>query len=322
MHKNPTQSPFLQAGRIIYGCMGLGGWSNNSISIADIAQANAAVDAALVGGISIFDHADIYTLGKAEEVFGLILKDRPELKDQIVLQSKCGIRFQDDLGPKRYDFSREWISNSVEGSLKRLGVEQLDILLLHRPDPLMEIGELCQTLESLYEQGKVAHFGVSNMHWHQIDYIDKHLNLPIVANQLELSLGNLDWLEEGLFAANPAGKNVHSSIGTLEYCQQNRVQLQAWGCLAQGLYSRQSLDGQPTSVFQTASLVEQISNRYDVSRESIVLSWLMRHPAKIQPVIGTTNPQRIAACCEAVKVQLSREDWYALYVSARSAELP
>ena len=323
MNKEKNQTPFCATGEMIYGCMGLGGgWSENPICDADIAQANAAIDAALDGGIRIFDHADIYTFGKAEEVFGKILKERPELKDQIELQSKCGIRFEDELGPKRYDFSREWISNSVEGSLTRLGVEQLDVLLLHRPDPLMEIGELCQTLESLHEQGKVAHFGVSNMHWHQIDYIDKQLNLPLVANQLELSLGNLDWLEEGLFAANPAGKHVHSSQGTLEYCQQNGVRLQAWGCLAQGLYSGRSLDGKPASVTQTASLVEDMARRHDVSREAIVLAWLMRHPAAIQPVIGTTNPQRIAACCEAVKVQLSREDWYALYVSARGAELP
>ncbi|MBX2846730.1 MAG: aldo/keto reductase, partial [Acidiferrobacterales bacterium] len=177
-------------------------------------------------------------------------------------------------------------------------------------------------LESLHDQGKVSHFGVSNMHWHQIDYIDKHLGLPIIANQLELSLANLDWLEEGLFAGNSAGKNVHSGKGTLEYCKQNGVQLQAWGCLAQGLYSGRNLDGQSDAVIETARLVKDISHRYEVSREAIVLAWLMRHPAGIQPVIGTTDPKRIADCCEAAKVLLSREDWYALYVSARGAELP
>ena len=125
-----------------------------------------------------------------------------------------------------------------------------------------------------------------------------------------------------MFAANPEGKHVHSGKGTLEYCEQNGVQLQAWGCLAQGLYSGRMLEGQNDSVVKTASLVEKLSRRYEVSREAIVLAWLMRHPAEIQPVIGTTDPQRIAACCEAVKIRISREDWYALYVSARGAELP
>ena len=323
MNQKLSKGPFADAGHLVYGCMGLGGgWNSNPISAADKAQAHAAIDAALEGGIAVFDHADIYTFGKAEEVFGQVLQDRPGLRDQITLQSKCGIRLTDESGPKRYDFSRQWISDSVDAILGRLGIEQLDILLLHRPDPLMEIGELCRALESLHDQGKVVHFGVSNMHWQQIDYIDKNLGLPIIVNQLELSLANLDWLEEGLFAGNPGGQHVHSGKGTLEYCEQNGVQLQAWGSLAGGIFSGRQPDDQNEVVIATAELVQTLANKYQASPEAIVLAWLMRHPAEIQPVIGTTDPMRIAACCEAVGIRLSREDWYALYVSARGAELP
>jgi len=312
-----------QSSKLIFGCMGLGGeWNQSSISRDDISQANLAIDTALEGGITVFDHADIYTLGKAETVFGLVLKKRRGLRETITLQSKCGIRFDDSLGPKRYDFSHEWLTQSVEGSLSRLQVDRLNTLMLHRPDPLMEVDEVCRSLQMLYEQGKVEQFGVSNMHWYQIDYLQKNLSVPIVANQLELSLANRGWLEEGLLAGTSDGKNMSASVGTVEFCQQNNIQIQAWGSLAQGVYSGRPVSNESAVIQDTAVLVAQLSEKYQTSREAIVLAWLMRHPADIRPVIGTANSKRIKACCEATSVTLTREDWYDLFVTARGVELP
>ena len=168
---------FPHASRLIYGCMGLGGgWNDKPATRADVSQARSIIDTVLDLDINVFDHADIYTFGKAETVFGEVLKQAPELKDKMIIQSKCAIRFEDDLGPKRYDFSANHIHTSVEGILSRLGIDQLDILLLHRPDPLMELDEVAGTLKLLQQQGKIKHVGVSNMHGHQINYLQSALS--------------------------------------------------------------------------------------------------------------------------------------------------
>ncbi|NVK23314.1 MAG: aldo/keto reductase [Gammaproteobacteria bacterium] len=319
----PIKNLFNNTSRIVYGCMGLGGdWDSPSFEQHHINQAHQVLDAALEHGITQFDHADIYTRGKAERVFGEVLKQRPELKDQISIQSKCGIRFADEQHPGRYDFSKDWIISSTEGILKRLNVEHIDTLILHRPDPLVEPEEVALAFEHLKQQGKVRHFGASNMHLHQLQFLNSALEQPLIVNQLELSLTQLGWLDEGVTSLGAGDKAVNFSSGTIEYCRQNNVQLQSWGCLSQGLFTGRALDNQPDFIHNTAAKVDALATRYQVSKEAIVLAWLMRHPAQIQPVIGTTNPQRIAQCAEAVNVELSREDWYSLYVSARGEALP
>lgn len=314
---------FAQVSPIAMGCMGFGGgWEDTSYDKSHVKHMQQALDACLEVGINFFDHADIYTRGKAEAVFGEVLKQRPELRQQMIIQSKCGIRFEDNQGPGRYDFSTGWITGSVEGSLKRLGIEQLDILLLHRPDPLMQIDELARAFEMLKSSGKVRLFGVSNMHAYQVDFLQKQLGLPLVVNQLEMSLANLDWLNESVTAGMNNGAQQHFSPGILEFAQNQGMQLQAWGCLAKGLYSGKDASTMPQHVQQTCELVAKLAAEYQVSKEAIVLAFLMRHPAGIQPVIGTTNPQRILACAQASSVQLTREHWYSLFVSARGERLP
>lgn len=315
------QQHFPQASRLIYGCMGLGGgWNNGPASSSDVQQAHAVIEKALELNINVFDHADIYTFGKAETVFGKVLKENPALKAQMILQSKCAIRFEDELGPKRYDFSAQWIEQSVEGILQRLNIEQLDILLLHRPDPLMELGEVASTLANLQQSGKIKHIGVSNMHGHQIAYLQSALSSPIVANQLEMSLAFRDWLEDGMTTNSHANRNLGYASGTLEYCMLNKVQLQAWGSLAQGRYTGAS--SQSPADKATTALVSKLAQAYDTSPEAIVLAWLMRHPANIQPVLGTTNLARLAASEKAINVHLSREHWYLLLQTARGQEMP
>lgn len=319
----PLNQYYPGASTIGLGCMGFGGdWSNAPFSNEHVAQVNAAIDASLEAGITFFDHADIYTMGKAEAVFGEVLKARPELREQMVLQSKCGIKFDDEAGPGRYDFSADWILHSVDGILQRLNIEQLDILMLHRPDPLMEPEEVADAFQRLHASGKVKHFGVSNMHAYQVAFLQSAIEQPLVAHQLELSLKNLDWLNESVTAGMNSGAGNHFSPSVMEYSRANHIQIQSWGCLAQGLYTGRDLNGQPQNVVDTANLVAKLAAEYQVAKEAIVLGWLMRHPANIQPIIGTTNPERIKACTQAEGLQLSREHWYQLYVTSRGERLP
>ena len=323
MSNIPLSEFYPYISKIGLGCMGFGGdWSPALYEADHIQQMHDAIDASLDAGINFFDHADIYTLGKAEQVFGEVLKSRPELKQQMIIQSKCGIQFDDEKGPGRYNFSSEWILSSVDGILSRLNIEQLDILLLHRPDPLMETDEVAGAFQTLKDSGKVQHFGVSNMHVHQVEFLQSCLDNPLVAHQLELSLKNLDWLNESVTAGMSVGSGIHFSPGVIEHSRKNNVQIQAWGCLAQGLFTGRDLSQQPENVINTADLVTNLAAEYQVSKEAIVLAWLMRHPANIQPIIGTTNPERIKACAQAETVKLTREHWYQLYVSSRGERLP
>jgi predicted oxidoreductase len=301
-----------------------GGWNSDPITPDDLRKAEAAVDAALAIGVTMVDHANIYTRGKAEETFGRILKSRPGLRERLVIQSKCGIRFGEGDVPGRFDFSKEHILESVDGSLRRLGVDYLDILLLHRPDPLVEPEEVAEAFGALKASGKVRYFGVSNMSAAQMRFLQRALPDQLAVNQLELSLAHLHWLDQGVHVNQAAGVGVNFAEGLLEYCQMENVQIQAWGPLAQGRFSGRQVEGDPETVQKTAALVRKMADAKETTPEAIVLGWLMRHPAQIQPVIGTVNPERIAACADAERQAqlMTREEWYALYVSARGKPMP
>lgn len=323
MLHTPLAKYLPNVSKLVFGCMGLGGgWNKDAINDSHIKHAHESIDTAMEGGINFFDHADIYTLGKAEQVFGKALSERPKLREQIFIQSKCGIRFEDAQGPKRYDCSSQWIEQSVEGSLKRLNTDYLDVLMLHRPDPLMEVDELAQVFSCLKESGKVRHFAVSNMNQHQIKYLQRALDMPIVANQIEASLQKHQWVDEGVYAGNSDGKDINFPSGSIDYCRQFEIQIQSWGSLCQGLYTGRDLSNASQADVNTGILVNKLAALYSTSVEAIVLAWLFRHPASIQPVIGTTNAKRIKASCDAVNIQLTREHWYALYTSAKGYELP
>lgn len=330
---SPTPIPHTlsQASRLIYGCMGFGGgWNSQPVRPEHIHQANVVVDTALECGIRTFDHADIYTFGKAEQVFGDVLKQRPHLRDQMVIQTKCGIRFETANAPKRYDLSGQWITHSVEQSLNRLHCDYIDVLMLHRPDPLMQPEEIAEAYRKLKKSGKVRHLGVSNMHQHQMEELQSALDEPLVANQIEMSLQKLGWLNEGIYtgSSNPGtpSSNHHCTPGLLQYCKKHNVQLQAWGALCQGLFSQNIHTHETTehsaSILQTSKKVAHLAERHSTTTEAIVLAWLMYHPAQIKPVIGTTTPNRIRACAKAADVSLTREEWYTLYTSALGDEVP
>lgn len=321
----PLAQRGISTSRLILGCMPFGGgWNREPLTSEHVLKAEHAVDAALRIGISMFDHADIYTMGKAEETFGKILKSRPDLRQQIVIQSKCGIRPGEGAVPGRFDFSKEHILASVDGILGRLGIDYLDVLLLHRPDPLVEPDEVAEAFGRLKAAGKVRYFGVSNMSAAQIRFLQRALPDQLAVNQLEMSLARLDWLDQGIHVNQKAGATVNFSEGLMEYCQTERIQIQAWGPLAQGKFSGRPVENELENIRKTTELVKQMADTKETTPEAIVLGWLMKHPAKIQPVVGTTNPDRIAACEDAERQAelMTREEWYSLYVSARGNGMP
>ncbi|QGQ95281.1 aldo/keto reductase [Paenibacillus psychroresistens] len=321
----PLEKRGISNSRVAFGCMGLGGgWNHNALTKEDYLQAEKAIDAALSIGITMFDHADIYTFGKAEAVFGQIFKNKPELRKQMILQSKCGIRMKDDVLPQRFDFSKEHILNSIDASLQRLGIEYLDVYLLHRPDPLMEPEEIAEAFQAIKASGKVRHFGVSNMSAAQIRFIQQALPEPLVVNQLEMSLARLDWVEQGVLVNQKEGANINFADGIMEHCQTENIQIQAWGPLAQGRFSGKPSEQATPSEIRTAELVQSMAQQKDTTPESIVLGWLMRHPALIQPVIGTANADRVLACRDAVhqSKMMTRTEWYTLFESSRSKNTP
>ncbi|MGC5772378.1 aldo/keto reductase [Paenibacillus pabuli] len=311
----PLHHHQIPASPLVLGCMRFGGdWDGLPITEDLVLEGHKAVEAALEIGVNHYDLADIYTRGKAEHVMGRVLTERKGLREQIILQSKCGIRLVgDDEGPQRYDTSGTHIQASVDGILARLGVEYLDILLLHRPDPLAHPQEIGEALAKLHQAGKVRHFGVSNMGSEQIRLLQLHSSVPLIVNQLEMSLDKIGFVEAGVTVNRPQAKDNVFPYGTMEYCQAEHIQLQAWGALAQGRFTGRVVEGQRPEIEHTAQLVDRMAKERGVTPEVIVLAWLMKHPAGIQPVIGSIRPERILACRDAVNTELTRYEWYELY---------
>ncbi|WP_457950931.1 aldo/keto reductase [Pseudarthrobacter sp. alpha12b] len=310
---------------VIYGCMGLGGsWSDEPHGSHHVDQAAAAVQAALDAGITLFDHADIYRSGKSEAVFGEVLAATPGLRERLRLQTKCGIRLNERGLQTHYDLSRESILERVNGSLERLRTGYVDILLLHRPDPLADPAEVAAAVGQLMAEGKVRQLGVSNMSAAQIDVLQDRLETPVVANQLEMSLLKRAWLESQVLVNHPEHLDYSFPHGTLEYCSRNNITMQAYGSLARGVYTGAEPESPTSAEAATAELVAELAVQYGTSGEAVLLGWLMKHPAGIAPVIGTVNPDRIRACADAARVAqaLTRADWYKLWVTARGSNIP
>lgn len=307
--------------RVVYGCMGLGRWDDQPVGPEEHQRAEAAVAAALEVGITTFDHADIYGHGTAEAVFGELLGRSPDLRPQIQVQSKCGITLARGDLPGRYDLRRATIRERVRQSLERLQTDYLDTLLLHRPDPLADPAEVAAALDELYDEGLVLAVGVSNMSAAQIEALQRHTELPITVNQLEMSLLAREWLEGGVLVNTASYSAVGFPHGTIEHCQREGIALQAWGSLAGGRFTGAPRD--PRDEVVTA-LVAALAQAHGTTPASVLLAWLQRHPAAIVPVIGTTSPERIRACGDAAagKVTLTHDEWYDLWIAARGTPLP
>jgi predicted oxidoreductase len=290
----------LQVSTLSLGCMRMGRITQE--------VATEAVRAALDVGIDFFDHADIYGGGNSEVLFAKALAILGVKRDSLVLQSKCGIT------NGTFDFSREHILRSVDGILTRLRTDYLDILLLHRPDALMEPEEIASAFDELEAQGKVRHFGVSNQNPGQMDLLRSCVKQPLVANQLQISLAFTPLIDHGLNVNMADNPSLDRDNGTLNYCQLHRITVQAWSPLQHGFFKGVFLD-HPDYPALNAKLLE-IAGQQQVPVSAVAIAWLLRHPANMQPILGSMNPQHIRDMARAVDVTLTRPEWYGLYKAA------
>lgn len=304
----------LTSSRLAYGCMRVNAWqSREQLTPAQEAAGKAAILAAWEAGYTHFDHADIYGNGVCEEIFGRVLRDVPGMRDRILLASKCGIRWRGDPGdsaPHRWDFSREHILWSCETSLRRLGTDRIDLYMLHRPDYLADPQEIAAAFSQLKDQGKVLHFGVSNFRPSTLEMVQRACPMPLIVNQVEIHLGRLDCLEDG----------------TLDQCLRDTITPAAWSPLAGGLLADggnvNPADPRAAGLQVLLEVLGTMAGKYGVSRAAISLAWLLRHPSRIIPIVGSANPERIREAARADAVELSREDWYSILVAARMRPLP
>ena len=278
--------------------------------IVELENADAVkswVDTALEHGINFFDHADIYGKGRCEELFGQVLT--PSLREKIILQSKCSIR-----PGIAFDFSKEHILNSVDGILKRLNTEYLDILLLHRPDALMEPEEVADAFRILKENGKVRHFGVSNQTPMQMELLSKYCDEPLLINQLQLSIAHCPMINSGINANMYNDSGINRDGGVLEYCRLKDITIQAWSPFQYGMFEGIFLGNEKFA--ELNKVIDDLAEKYNVTNSAIAVAWILRHPAGIQTIVGTTNKDRIAQISKASEIRLTREEWYALYMAA------
>ncbi|HEM5309990.1 TPA: aldo/keto reductase [Streptococcus suis] len=290
----------LEVSRIGLGCMRMA-----SLSEKETAQVLKTV---VEQGINFFDHADIYGGGESEIRFAQGAKLAGLKREDLLLQSKCGIR------KGYFDFSKEYILESVDGILKRLDTEYLDVLALHRPDALMEAEEVAEAFYLLKKAGKVHHFGVSNQNIYQMELLQSYLDQPLAVNQLQLSPAHTPLIDAGLHVNMKDDAATMRDGGLIDYCQLKKITIQAWSPflidLQRGIFANH-----PDYALLNQTIGEK-AERYNVSHETIVVAWILRHPAKIQTVVGSMNPERLTKIAQASQITLTRPEWYEIYRSA------
>lgn len=290
----------IQATRIALGCM--------RMSDLEGKQAEEVVGTALDLGINFFDHADIYGGGLSELRFRDTIKHLNVNRDKIIIQSKCGIR------EGYFDFSKEYILSSVDGILERLGTEYLDFLILHRPDVLVEPEEVAEAFTKLRAEGKVKHFGVSNQNRFQMELLQSYLDEPLAVNQLQLSPAHTPMFDAGLNVNMLNKASIEHDDGIVDYCRLKRVTIQAWSPfqidLSRGLFVNHP------DYKELNETIAKLAKNYNVSSEAIVIAWILRHPAKMQAIVGSMNPSRLKAIDKANDIALTRKEWYDIYRSA------
>jgi predicted oxidoreductase len=304
----------LVSTRLAYGGWRLAGtWDPKQVTPERIEAGKKAVFAPYEAGYPMFDHADIYCSGEAERIFGLAMKEIRGMKHQVLIATKCGIRFRGGPNadsPQRYDFSAEHIQRSCEGSLTRLGIERIDLYQLHRPDALMDSAEVAGVFEKLKKQGKVREFGVSNFAPSQVAALQSACPMPLIVNQVEVHLGRLACLYDG----------------TLDQCLAEKMTPLVWSPLGGGLLGTAATvpatHPRRAILLAVQEQLDKTAKAYGVSRTVIALAWLLKHPCGIIPIVGSTDPQRIRDAVKADEIDLDRENWYRLLVAARGEPLP
>lgn len=290
----------LSASEISLGCM----------RIADLSKQEAAklIHTAMDNGINFFDHADIYAGGKSEELFAQAIDMSPSAREKMIIQTKCGIR------EGYFDFSKEHILNSIDGSLQRLQTEYIDVLLLHRPDTLVEPEEVDEAFTILRNSGKVRHFGISNQNPMQIELLNKYLNHKLIINQLQLSITNTGMIDSGINVNMQIDRSIDRDGSILDYCRLKDITIQAWSPFQYGFFEGVFLNNDQFP--ELNNKINEIAEVKGVSNTAMAIAWILRHPARIQPVVGTTNADRLNDICEASNISLSRQEWYEIYTAA------
>jgi predicted oxidoreductase len=293
----------LTASNIIMG--------NMRLTQLSVPEAEKLIRTAMEEGINFFDHADIYGKGRSEEIFSEAIQMNPSIREKMILQSKCGI-----ISPEGYfDFSKEHILESVEGILKRLKTEYLDILLLHRPDPLMEPAEVAEAFEELHQSGKVKYFGVSNHNPAQIELLQKYLPYKLIVNQLQLSIAHTPIIDSGITLNMKVDQSVNRDSSILEYCRLNDMTIQAWSPFQNGFFAGTFL-GDLERFPELNKLLDRLAEKYEVTTTALAVAWITRHPANIQVILGTTNRERLKDACKGSEISLTRQEWYEIYKAA------
>lgn len=302
---NIGNGKITNASEISLGCMRL--------TELSVSEASKLIDTALEEGINFFDHADKYSDGKCEELFAEAVDMKPSVREKFIIQSKCGIR------PGFFDFSKEHILNAVDGSLKRLKTDYLDVLLLHRPDALVEPEEVAEAFDILHSSGKVKYFGVSNQNPYQIELLNKYLNQKIIINQLQLSIMHTGMIDAGINVNMKIASSIDRDGSILDYCRLNDITIQPWSPFQYGFFEGVFLDNDKFP--ELNKTINAIAEKKDVPNTAIAIAWLLRHPAKMQPIVGTMNVKRLKDIAKASNVELSRPEWYEIYRAAGN-ELP
>ena len=290
----------IKASSIGLGCMRIADMEKEDV--------NKLINIALEEGINFFDHADIYGKGRSEEIFSEAIGMNSSLREKMIIQSKCSIR------PGFYDYSKEHIISSVDGILKRLKTDYLDILLLHRPDTLMEPEEVSEAFEELFKAGKVREFGVSNHNPMQIELLNKYLKNKIMINQLQFSLMHTGIIDSGINVNMKVEPSIDRDGSILEYCRLKDITIQAWSPFQYGFFEGVFLNNDKFP--ELNAKIDELAEKKGVTNSAIATAWILRHPAKIQTIVGTTNAERLRDICKASEVELTRQEWYELYRAA------
>jgi predicted oxidoreductase len=282
---------------------------NMRLKELSVSEAEKLIRSAMDEGINVFDHADIYGGGQCEALFANAIDMNSTIREQMILQSKCGIR------NGYFDFSKEYIIESVNGILNRLKTEYLDILLLHRPDPLMEPEEVSEAFDELYNSGKVRYFGVSNFNPMQLELLQKNINHKLMVNQVQFGIAHTPLIDSGMAFNMKIDQSVNRDSSILEYCRLNDITLQAWSPFQHGFFEGTFL-GELERFPKLNEVINQLAVKYGVTNTAIATAWITRHPANIQVVLGTTKVNRMKEACQGADIILTREEWYQVYKAA------
>lgn len=292
----------LEVSKIALGCMRMDGKT--------VDEAAEVIQTALDAGINFFDHADMYGKGKSEEVFAAAVKKLNVAREDMVIQSKCGI----DVVNGTFNFSKEYILDAVEGILERLETDYIDVLILHRPDALMDARQVNAAFKILHDQKKVRHFGVSNQSPMQMELLNSALDFPLVANQVQFSLKNTGLIDYGFNVNMNNDAGIQRGAGILEYAQIHKQTIQAWSPFYAGFFESIFIDNDDFP--ELNKKLDEMALKYSVAKEAIAAAWILRHPASMQVLIGTMTPKRIEIISKATDIELSHNDWYDLYKAA------